>query len=429
MGQQHGRVTMGKEEGEHVKPVARGEGNMWEAKAVAAATETNKSGQVKSDQSLCPESPPPVLLTTSPNQEGDVVVSGSNKMSRLFQRKASIKVCPDFQSDSTRDQLLSEVCSSASLPSNRVQHLLFTNVQVPVAMTNADNVEDGFISVTQLYNSLNDGQLSSYMFDPTFMLIVDTRMAEDYFKQHIVTAIHMSNLTNAHKMEPLHAYTMVIVYDNKGLSRSLKESTLSKIIKDMLAQGTHAFIVQGGFDRFHRKHPYLCTEKIPKTGRQRSELLLQYPSIVLEDQLYLGRIDQATNEKIVTDLAITHIVNITLEQLSPFSGRIHYHTVNLEDDCASDLLSEFLTTSKFIKDAIDSEGRVLVHCNLGVSRSASVVIAYLMCTQHWVLRDAYNYLKEHRPIIHPNHGFLTQLSHFEEILYGHKFTDTAKLKA
>lgn len=310
-----------------------------------------------------------------------------------------------------------------------MHQLLFTTVQMPVAMSSAEDVEEGYISVTQLYNSLNDGQLSSYIYDPTYMLIVDTRMEEDYFKQHIVTAVHVSNLTNRHKVEPLHNYTMVILYDNKGLSRSLKDSSLSKTVNDMLIQGIHAFIVRGGFDTFHAKHPYLCTEKIPKTGRQRSNLLLQYPSIVLEDQLYLGRVDQATNEKIVTDLAITHIVNITLEQLTPFTGQIQYHTVILEDDSMSDLLSEFLTTTKFIKDAIDKGGCVLVHCNLGVSRSASVAIAYLMCTQHWVLRDAYHYLKEHRPIIHPNHGFLTQLSHFEKILFGQKFTDTTKLKA
>ena len=365
--------------------------------------------------------------------DGDVAVSGSNKMSRLFQRRVSVKVCPDFQpADSMEDQtgsLPSKVCSSPPLPSNRMHQLLFTTVQMPVAMSSAEDVEEGYISVTQLYNSLNDGQLSSYMYDPTYMLIVDTRMEEDYFKQHIVTAVHVSNLTNRHKVEPLHNYTMVILYDNKGLSRSLKDSALSKTVNDMLIQGIHAFIVRGGFDAFHAKHPYLCTEKIPKTGRQRSNLLLQYPSIVLEDQLYLGRVDQATNEKIVTDLAITHIVNITLEQLTPFTGQIQYHTVILEDDSMSDLLSEFLTTTKFIKDAIDKGGCVLVHCNLGVSRSASVAIAYLMCTQHWVLRDAYHYLKEHRPIIHPNHGFLTQLSHFEKILFGHKFTDTTKLKA
>ena len=354
-------------------------------------------------------------------------------MSRLFQRHSSIKVCPDAQRNSTTDKLKpsspSDLGSTPALPSNHKKQLLFTNVLSPVAMSNVDNVEEGYISVTQLYNSLNDGQLSSYMYDPTYMLIVDTRVAEDYYKLHVVTAEHVSNLTNTDKVEPLHTYTMVIVYDHKGLSRSLKDSALSKTVKDMLTQGTHAFIVKGGFDSFHDKHPYLCTQQIPKTGRHRSKLLIQYPSIVLENRLYLGRVDQATNEKIVTDLAITHVVNVTLERLTPFASRIHYHTIDVEDDSSSDLLSEFLATTKFIKDAIDSGGRVLVHCNLGVSRSASVVIAYLMCTKHWVLRDAYNYLKEHRPIIHPNHGFLKQLSQFEQILYDHKFTNTSKLKA
>ncbi|KAL1264827.1 hypothetical protein QQF64_005182 [Cirrhinus molitorella] len=52
--------------------------------------------------------------------------------------------------------------------------------------------------------------------------------------------------------------------------------------------------------------------------------------------------------------------------------------------------------------------RVLVHCAVGVSRSASLVVAYLMIHQHLSLLDAIKAVKQRRWIF-PNRGFLKQL--------------------
>jgi len=48
---------------------------------------------------------------------------------------------------------------------------------------------------------------------------------------------------------------------------------------------------------------------------------------------------------------------------------------------------------------------VLVHCHMGVSRSATVVIAYLMKYFHMTHREAYNFVKKKRSVINPNEGF------------------------
>ncbi|KAL3831706.1 hypothetical protein ACJMK2_023425 [Sinanodonta woodiana] len=61
-------------------------------------------------------------------------------------------------------------------------------------------------------------------------------------------------------------------------------------------------------------------------------------------------------------------------------------------------------------------GCVLVHCNAGVSRSATIVIAYLMQFREMKYQEAFNYLKEKRPAICPNEGFRTQLLQFEKQL-------------
>lgn len=56
---------------------------------------------------------------------------------------------------------------------------------------------------------------------------------------------------------------------------------------------------------------------------------------------------------------------------------------------------------------------MVVHCQAGVSRSATIVIAYLMKTKGWPYLEARNYLRSKRPIIEPNDGFVEQLQSFE----------------
>ncbi|XP_044152709.1 protein phosphatase Slingshot homolog isoform X2 [Bufo gargarizans] len=60
--------------------------------------------------------------------------------------------------------------------------------------------------------------------------------------------------------------------------------------------------------------------------------------------------------------------------------------------------------------------RVLVHCKMGVSRSASTVIAYAMKEYEWTFEDALKHVKERRSIVQPNAGFLRQLQTYQGIL-------------
>lgn len=63
-----------------------------------------------------------------------------------------------------------------------------------------------------------------------------------------------------------------------------------------------------------------------------------------------------------------------------------------------------------------NHSKCLVHCKMGVSRSASTVIAYAMKEFGWPLEKAYNYVKQRRSIARPNAGFMRQLSEYEGIL-------------
>ncbi len=74
------------------------------------------------------------------------------------------------------------------------------------------------------------------------------------------------------------------------------------------------------------------------------------------------------------------------------------------------------STYKFISKAIDSGGKVLVHCKMGISRSATVTIAYVMKKYAWSLDKALDVVKTRRTIVKPNKSFLKQLEVYEGIL-------------
>ena len=62
------------------------------------------------------------------------------------------------------------------------------------------------------------------------------------------------------------------------------------------------------------------------------------------------------------------------------------------------------------------DGCVFVHCHAGISRSATICIAYIMKTMQWDLSKAYEFVKERRPCISPNLHFMGQLLEFQKRL-------------
>jgi len=59
-----------------------------------------------------------------------------------------------------------------------------------------------------------------------------------------------------------------------------------------------------------------------------------------------------------------------------------------------------------------SGGKILIHCRAGISRSATICIAYLMYAGRLTLDEAHDYLKRRRPLISPNLNFMRQLAEF-----------------
>lgn len=93
-----------------------------------------------------------------------------------------------------------------------------------------------------------------------------------------------------------------------------------------------------------------------------------------------------------------------------------YCNVRVYDDEKTDLLKHWDNTFKYISRAKMEGSKVLVHCKMGISRSASVVIAYAMKAYNWDFGQAIKHVKEKRNCIKPNKSFVSQLETYQGIL-------------
>ncbi|KAI8806031.1 protein-tyrosine phosphatase-like protein, partial [Cladochytrium replicatum] len=88
---------------------------------------------------------------------------------------------------------------------------------------------------------------------------------------------------------------------------------------------------------------------------------------------------------------------------------VHYHDFSIEDSPNENISLLFTRTNAIIDYAREHNERVLVHCHAGVSRSATVVLAYLVMRCGMSLKDAWEVTYRSRPIVRPNEGFAKML--------------------
>uniref|UniRef100_A0A667WX03 protein-serine/threonine phosphatase n=1 Tax=Myripristis murdjan TaxID=586833 RepID=A0A667WX03_9TELE len=138
------------------------------------------------------------------------------------------------------------------------------------------------------------------------------------------------------------------------------------------------------------------------------------------EHVYLGSEWNASNLEELQNSGVQYILNVTREIDNFFPGLFEYHNIRVYDEEATDLLAYWNDTYKFISRAKKAGAKCLVHCKMGVSRSASTVIAYAMKEYGWDLERAFDYVKERRAVTKPNPSFMRQLEEYQGILLASK---------
>ncbi len=105
----------------------------------------------------------------------------------------------------------------------------------------------------------------------------------------------------------------------------------------------------------------------------------QIPSIIIDEFLYHGTIEQARNTSLIETLGIRHIINVSHIRLTQnMINNYNILWINIHDDEDVNIREHFDRTNEFLQACRSKDQKVLVHCRRGVSRSSAIVLAYLL---------------------------------------------------
>ncbi|KAI3698514.1 hypothetical protein L2E82_42120 [Cichorium intybus] len=128
------------------------------------------------------------------------------------------------------------------------------------------------------------------------------------------------------------------------------------------------------------------------------------------DHVFLGSDAVAKNRDVLRQNGITHVLNcVGFVCPEYFKTDLVYKTLWLQDSPSEDITSILYDVFDYFEDVREQNGRVFVHCCQGVSRSTSLVIAYLMWREGHSFEDAFQQVKAARGVTNPNMGFASQL--------------------
>ncbi|KAJ6631286.1 protein-tyrosine phosphatase-like protein [Mycena sp. CBHHK59/15] len=131
--------------------------------------------------------------------------------------------------------------------------------------------------------------------------------------------------------------------------------------------------------------------------------------------LYLGSIAAMHDHELLHEHHITHLVQVLEARWVPQSEDAGFacHRIDIEDRSSTALGPHLEQACNYIKASLDGGDSVLVHCQQGVSRSAAIVIAYLIRDRGMTYDSAFGLVKERRQCIKPNSGFVLALREWE----------------
>ncbi|XP_057203521.1 dual specificity protein phosphatase 22-A [Triplophysa rosa] len=130
------------------------------------------------------------------------------------------------------------------------------------------------------------------------------------------------------------------------------------------------------------------------------------------DGLYLGNIRDSENRENLSRQGITHILSVC-NNAKPVLEDKTYLCIHAADASSQNLSQHFKDCIRFIHECRLNGGACLVHCLAGVSRSTTMVVAYLMTVTSYSWEECLSAVKAVRSFVGPNYGFQQQLQEFQ----------------
>ncbi|KAG2450344.1 hypothetical protein HYH02_004849 [Chlamydomonas schloesseri] len=248
-------------------------------------------------------------------------------------------------------------------------------------------------------------------------IIIDTRPHKEFKVSHVCGAFCVRLSANGHVLADYSSASYnikwsqdcwwgrnVLVYGEPGLKKD--HPVIAFLARQGKCRNLHYY--KDGFEAFSKAYPYLTTTSL------KSICIKRYPSQILPGQLYLGDWEHAADNERLAEMGIKRILTIHNhpENLRPPPGIKHLRQ-QLPDIEDADISAYFSEAFDFIDEGRERKQPVLVHCGAGVSRSATLVMMYLMRRNAWPAARASAYVAERRSVVAINDGFYMTLCALE----------------
>ena len=166
--------------------------------------------------------------------------------------------------------------------------------------------QPGYVTPSKLFNMMGYGLEKQYLFMLAhYLYLIDCRAKEKFNENHIITgrilshsierptvflAIHWEDALNGNVyISVVERFSEIVLYDDKGIF--FNTTTEMRRVNNRFAApgGKSCLTLSGGFEAFHTFFPFLCTQTDIRSTVDREKFLTIYPSVVLDNQLYLGK--------------------------------------------------------------------------------------------------------------------------------------------
>ena len=130
----------------------------------------------------------------------------------------------------------------------------------------------------------------------------------------------------------------------------------------------------------------------------------------IEEHLFCSGYQTAKKRDLLQTNKISHVINLTAHKYENLHGDIvTYSSFNFSDHENFDLTRSLKPVLAILKEKLSKKENVLVHCQKGISRAPSVIMAFLIRHRQMKYEDALKLVQTQNPEAYPNLGFLMHL--------------------
>lgn len=285
------------------------------------------------------------------------------------------------------------------------------------------------------------------------MVVIDTRPFLNYRSSRIQGAVNLyippllfrrlrkSGCSNIERMTNCQDIKMklsqrhevpVVVYSDRTSMRSSPHN-LHVIVESLIGDCSKLYILEDPYEEFSTYYPLYIegnegeevTRKAlkspgsrlrsPRSGsRSGSYYLGATKPAEIVPLLYLGNERDSSDLTLLQRLGVSKVLNVSRDCENHFPDMFEYLNLPVEDRVYADISQHFSKALQFIEQSRGQGCSVLVHCRAGISRSATVIMAYLIQYYNKSLEEAFDFIKVKHPYISPNFNFMGQLVQFQK---------------